>query len=310
MTDTDVTGVLLMAYGTPDTLDDVGPYYTHIRGGRPPAPELLHELRERYRLVGGHTPLSAISEATRAHLEEELTRSGHRYRVVLGMKHWRPWIKDAVAQLAGEGIQSAIGLVLAPHYSSMSIAGYYRYVDAAQEALSTTIHIDRIDSWHLHPPYLDAVARRVRRRLADFQAEEDVTVVFTAHSLPEKIVAEGDPYPDQLMATSQALAARLSLPRWTFSYQSAGRTPDPWLGPDIVETVNALADAGVRNILVAPIGFVSDHLEIFYDIDYEARAAADARGVTLKRTESLNASPDFVAGLAELVRSRALQPAP
>jgi ferrochelatase len=297
------TGVLLMAYGTPDAPEDIEPYYTHIRGGRPPTPELLADLRERYRLVGGRTPLSDISEATRRALEERLNRDGS-FRVYLGMKHWRPWIKDAVARMAGDGIDHAVGLVLAPHYSTMSIAQYYNYVDQAQEAAGSHIQFERIDSWHLHPPYLEAVARRVRARLTVFPAGEPVSVVFTAHSLPERIVQAGDPYPDQLRETSEALARMLRLAGWTFSYQSAGRTPDPWLGPDIVETVEALSGRGVKNVLVAPIGFVSDHLEIFYDIDYEARSAARSCGVRLERTESLNASPDFIEALASLVKAR------
>jgi ferrochelatase len=295
-----------MAYGTPDSLDDVEPYYTHIRGGRAPTPELLAELKDRYRLVGGRTPLSEISEATRKALEERL---GDSFRVYLGMKHWRPWIKDAVAQMAAGGIGRAIGLVLAPHYSTMSVAQYYHYVEQAQEQAGSHIHFERIDSWHLHLPFLEAVARRVRAALSRFPPGEPVTVVFTAHSLPQRIVQAGDPYPDQLRETSETLARMLDLRAWTFSYQSAGRTPDPWLGPDIVETVESLADRGVRNILVAPIGFVSDHLEIFYDIDHEARQAAEARGVHLERTESLNASPDFIEGLAGLVLSRVQAPA-
>jgi ferrochelatase len=294
-----------MAYGTPDSLDAVEPYYTHIRGGRPPSPELLEELKGRYEMVGGTTPLLEITEATRRKLEERLNAGGGtRYHVFLGMKHWRPWIEQGVAEMAQAGIRRAVGLVLAPHYSTMSIAQYYGYVAKAQEKLAVQIDLWRIDSWHLHRPYLDAVARRVRERLAEFPPGEDVTVVFTAHSLPRKIVEQGDPYPQQLRETAEELARMLDLPRWTFSYQSAGRTPDPWLGPDIVDTVNELADLGVQNILVAPIGFVSDHLEIFYDIDYEAQNAARDRGVTLKRTASLNASSDFIDALADLVRAK------
>lgn len=298
----ETTGVLLMAYGTPDTPDDIEPYYTHIRGGRPPTPELLAELKERYATVGGRTPLSEVSEATRARLEERLNAEGDaRYRAFLGMKHWKPWIKDAIAEMDRAGIKHAIGLVLAPHFSTMSIAQYYHYVDLAQESLGSDIAFDRIDSWHLHQPYLNAVAARVRTQLDRFPPGEEVTIVFTAHSLPEKILAYGDPYPTQLRETSEALAKMLTLPRWTFSYQSAGRTPDPWLGPDIVDTVHSLAGEGVKNILVAPIGFVSDHLEIFYDIDHEAQGAAESRGMTIRRTESLNASPDFIDALADLI---------
>jgi ferrochelatase len=371
MSQSNVVGVLLMAYGTPDTLANVEPYYTHIRGGRTPAPELVEELRERYRLVGGTTPLLEVTEGTRAALEQRLNEDGEtRYRVIKGMKHWHPFIEQAVAQMMEENIHRAVGLVLAPHYSAMSIAGYYKYVDAALERLGTELDMVRIESWHLHPPYLEAVARRVRARLGEFPCDEPVTVVFTAHSLPKKILEEDDPYPKQLRETSQALASMLRLTEWgslhppapppgpdvaqglrlghggtelqvpamgegphqlcspgivslttppapsppfvpehtwTFAYQSAGRTPEPWLGPDLVDKVHELADSGVKNILVASIGFVSDHLEILYDIDYEAQATAKERGVTIKRTEMLNASPDFVEGLAELVREHAGQ---
>ena len=310
----DAIGVLLMAYGTPDTLEHVEAYYMHIRGGRTPSPQLVEDLRKRYELVGGTTPLLQISEATREALERWLNADGaFRYEVILGMKHWHPYIEQGVQQMARLGIKRAVGLVLAPHYSRMSIAGYYQYVDAAQAKLGTHIDLIRVESWYLHPPYLQAVADRARRRLAEFPAGESVTVVFTAHSLPEKILEYDDPYPRQLRETSEALASMLGLQpwsggavgrTWTFAYQSAGRTPEPWLGPDLVNKVHELADAGVRNILVASIGFVSDHLEILYDIDYEAQKAARERGVTLKRTEMLNASPDFVEGLAELVRTR------
>ena len=297
--------VLLMAYGSPDSLDDVEAYYTHIRRGRPPSSELLRELKERYALVGGRTPLSEISEATRRGLQERLNANGEdRYRVFLGMKHWHPYIEQTVQEMAAQGVERAVGLVLAPHFSSMSIAGYYDYIRAAQQKHGIDIEILPIESWHLHPPFLRAVADRIQQRMADFLCGSDVTVVFTAHSLPQKIVAEGDPYPQQLHETAEAIAAMLDLKHWTFSYQSAGRTPDPWLGPDIVDTGHALADGGVRHSLVAPIGFISEHLEILYDIDYEAQAAARERGVTLKRIDMLNASGDLLDGLAELVRRR------
>jgi len=297
----ETTGVLLMAYGTPGTLDDVEPYYTHIRHGRRPSDALLAELRERYETVGGTTPLLRITAETRDALERQL---GDGYRVVLGMKHWHPYIEQGVREMAEAGIERAVGLILAPHYSRMSIGQYYDYVNQAQQKLGTSIEILPIESWHLHPPYLDAVARRIEQALPQVGPPEDVTVIFTAHSLPTRILAAGDPYPDQLRETSEALAQMLGLPHWTFAYQSAGRTADPWLGPDLVEVVNRLADEGVRKILVAPIGFVSDHLEILYDIDYEAKQAADERGITLSRIEMLNASPDFVAGLVDLARAR------
>ncbi len=309
MSQSDGIGVLLMAYGTPDKAEDVEPYYTHIRRGRKPPAELLQDLQERYRLVGGRTPLSDISAAVRAGLEVRLNADGAgAYRVILGMKHWHPYIEQAVGELDAEGIRRAVGLVLAPHFSSMSIAGYYDYIEQAQRKLGTDIQFERIDSWHLHPAYLEAVAARIRARLAEFLCGSEVTVIFTAHSLPEKIVAMGDPYPEQLRETSEALARMLQLAHWTFSFQSAGRTDDPWLGPDLVDTIHELAGGGVQHMLVAPIGFVSDHLEILYDIDYEAQQAAREHGVTLKRTEMLNAAPDFIDGLAELIQQRVADP--
>jgi ferrochelatase len=306
MTADETTGVLLMAYGSPDTEAEIEPYYTHIRHGRPPTPELLQELQERYRQVGGRTPLSDISEATRAGLEERLNAEGDRhYRVILGMKHWHPYIASAVRQLADEGIHRAVGLILAPHYSTRSVAEYYGYVDEALQQNGIDMEIERIVQWHLWPPYLEAVGRRIRAALSEFPTGEPVTVVFTAHSVPERVLQSGDPYPEQLRETTEALVAMLAIDRWTFSYQSAGRTAEPWLGPDLVDTVHRLARDGVRNILVASIGFVSDHLEILYDIDFEAQAAAREEGIVLKRTEMLNASPDFIQCLAELVKQRA-----
>ncbi len=308
-----------MAYGTPHSLDDVAAYYTHIRGGRRPSEELIDRLKDRYRLVGGTTPLLEITRATGDELERRLNADKPgSYRVFLGMKHWHPFIEEAVGEMAKQGIERAVGLVLAPHYSRMSIAGYFRYFDEAQEKLGTKIGLERIESWHLHSPYLEAVARRIRHCLVEFPPGEEVTVIFTAHSLPEKILDQNDPYKEQLRETSEAIASALgavsleqenavdSPVRWAFSYQSAGQTADPWLGPDLVDTVHSLAERGVKNIIVASIGFVSDHLEILYDIDHEAQEAARGRGITLKRTEMLNASPDFVEGLAELIRSRVM----
>lgn len=305
MTDGAKTAVLLMAYGTPRTMDDIEPYYTHIRRGRPPSTELLAELKERYEVVGGHTPLNEITSETGRKLERRLQDRGARYPVYIGMKHWHPYIRQAVGEMDRGGVSRVVGLVLAPHYSVRSIAEYYGYIDRAQEEIGSRIEVERIVSWHLHQPYLDAVARRVRARLAEFPDPGSVTVLFTAHSLPERILELGDPYQDQLLETAAALTQMLNLRHWTFSFQSAGRTPDPWLGPDILDKVRELAAQGVTDVLVAPIGFVSDHLEIFYDIDYEAQNVASACGVTLRRTESLNAGDDFIEGLADLVLEKA-----
>jgi ferrochelatase len=297
-------GVLLMAYGTPRNLDEVEPYYTDIRRGRKPSPELLAELTERYRAVGGKTPLLEISRAQAASVQQAL---GDEYRVFLGMKHWHPHIREAVAEMREAGIEEAVGIVLAPHYSRGSIGEYVARVEAAKAELAYDIRIDVVLSWHLNARYLDAVEAHTREALSSFPESEDVTLVFTAHSLPVRVVSEGDPYQEQLLETSRALAIRLEIPesRWRFSFQSAGRTPDPWLGPDIVETVEGIADGGARNILVVPIGFIADHLEIFYDIDHEAKRAAAARGVRLERIVSLNADPLLIAAIENVVQTTA-----
>ena len=294
-------GVLLMAYGTPASLDDVEPYYTDIRRGRRPSPELLEELKDRYRTVGGRTPLLEISLAQAHALQPSL---GDTYRVFLGMKHWHPYIKHAVAQMQEAGIQRAVGVVLAPHYSRGSIGEYVQRVDTAKAELSYELEIHVVPSWHLNSHYLTALESHTREALNQFDDPGEITVVFTAHSLPVRVVADGDPYQDQLLQTSRALVDRLQLKpsQWTFSFQSAGRTADPWLGPDLVKTVDRLADEGVRKILVVPIGFLADHLEIFYDIDYEAKQAAAAKNVRLKRIRSLNDAPELIAALDDISR--------
>jgi len=293
-------GVLLMAYGTPGSIEEIEPYYTDIRRGRPPSPELLAELVERYRLVGGKTPLLEISQSQAFGLQETL---GEAYRVFLGMKHWHPYIRQAVAEMRLAGIEKAVGVVLAPHFSRGSIGEYRQLVENARQQLDYDLDITVVPSWHLNRYYLKAVEEHARRALEQFEDPSTVTVIFTAHSLPVRVVADGDPYEAQLLETSRALAERLGLADddWTFSFQSAGRTPDPWLGPDLVETVERLSSSGVTNILVVPVGFIADHLEIFYDIDHEAKDAARERGVRLERTESLNHDPELIAALKDVV---------
>ena len=281
------TGVLLMAYGTPRNVDEVEAFYTDIRGGRAPTPELLANLRGRYEAVGGSTPLLDISRRQAEALEAAL---GPDFRVSLGMRHWQPYIRDAVAAMSEAGIRRAVALALAPHYSALSVGAY---MQAAEDA-GGEIAFQQVRSWHLQPAYLEAVADRVRAASAGYEPE---VVVFTAHSLPKRILESGDPYPDQLRETAEALASRLALRRWRLSYQSAGATGDAWLGPDILETIDQLAGDGVRRLLVAPIGFISDHLEILYDLDVQARQRAASRGLELRRTESLNDTPKLIRAL-------------
>jgi protoporphyrin/coproporphyrin ferrochelatase len=299
-------GILLMAYGTPASLDQVEEYYTHIRRGRKPAPEQLEDLINRYKAIGGVSPLNAITRSQAKSLEEQLnkeTDGSVQFRVYLGMKHCTPFIHDAVEAIVNDGVQRVIGLVLAPHYSSMSIG---TYIKAAEEAVARLggPTFTYIRNWHMNPMFLDAVASRVRKAIDQFAQEQrnDVNVIFSAHSLPERILSIGDPYADQIKESGDAVAKRLSLPHWTYAWQSAGRTPDPWLGPDILEVLRAQREKGFTAIVSCPIGFVSDHLEVLYDIDIECQALCKELGIRLVRTESLNASPDFIAALVSVIR--------
>ncbi len=278
--------VVLMAYGSPPTEEDVPAYLADIRDGKPVSDHAVEELKERYRRIGGRSPLDEITEAQRAALERELG-----VPVYVGMKHWRPRIAEAVESALAGGADTIVGLVLAPHYSRLSIAGYR---DRLTMALDQRAELVFVESWHDHPPFLDVLAQRVRGF--------DGHVVFTAHSLPERILRDGDPYRDQLLETARLAAERARLEEWSFAFQSASATGEPWLGPDILEELDRLAANGVRRVLVCPVGFVSDHLEILWDLDVEARERAAELGLELRRIESLNNDAQFVEALAALVR--------
>jgi ferrochelatase len=278
--------VVLMAYGSPSREEDIPAYLADIREGKPISQGAIEQLTDRYRRIGGRSPLDDATEAQRAALERELG-----IPVFVGMKHWQPRIAAAVDRALEGGAGTVVGIVLAPHYSRLSIAGYRARLD---EVLGNRAELRFIDSWHTHEPYLDVLADRVRG--------EHGHVVFTAHSLPARILESGDPYRDQLLETAQLVAERAGLARWSFAFQSASSTGEPWLGPDILEELDELKANGAERVLVCPIGFVSDHLEILWDIDVEARERAAELGLDLKRIESLNDDPAFVRGLAELVR--------
>jgi ferrochelatase len=284
--------VVLMAYGSPERLADVPAYYADIRGGRPVSPEHLTDLVERYRQLGieESSPLNAITERTRAALERELG-----IPVFTGMKHWTPHIADAVAAAAAAGADSYVGLVLAPHYSALSIKGYR---DQLESALAGRAELVFVDSWHLEPGFVDLLAARIRGTEAH--------VVFTAHSLPARILDIGDPYRDQLLETSAAVAGAAGVGDWSFSFQSESPTGEPWLGPDILDHLADLHGRGVDTVLVCPIGFVSDHLEIRWDIDVEAQEKARELGMSLERIEMPNDDPAFISTLAQIV-DRALR---
>jgi protoporphyrin/coproporphyrin ferrochelatase len=278
--------VVLMAYGSPSGPEDIRPYLEDIREGRPVSEAAVEELTERYRRIGGRSPLLEATEAQRTALERELGLPVH-----VGMKHWRPRIAEAVEQALARGADTIVGLVLAPHYSRLSVEGYRERLEAA---LADRAELRFVESWHTHEPYLDVLAERIRG--------SDAHVVFTAHSLPARILDEGDPYQEQLLETARLVAERGGGADWSFAYQSESRTGEPWLGPDILDELDTLRARGVERVLVCPIGFVSDHLEILWDLDIEARERAAELGLELDRIESLNDDPAFVRGLAELVR--------
>ena len=299
MTEGRPTGVLVMAYGTPATPDDIEAYYTHVRRGRPPTQEQLADLRRRYEAIGGTSPLLERTQEQAAGIQAAL---GDGFRVELGMKHAPPFIEDGVAALASTGITRIVGLVLAPHYSVLSVGEYATRAEAA--AAEAGVGLTMVSSWHLAPGYLDLLAGFVRGEL-DRLGADPVEVVFTAHSLPIRILAMGDPYPDQLAETAKAVADQAGVNRWSVGWQSAGRTPAPWIGPDVLEVLPTLAEAGAAGVVVCAAGFVSDHLEVLYDLDVEARAAAGKLGLAFTRTPSPNAHPDLCATLAGVVRSHA-----
>jgi protoporphyrin/coproporphyrin ferrochelatase len=290
------SAVVLMAYGSPERLSDVPAYYADIRGGRPIAPEHLADLVERYRRLGieDSSPLNAITEQTRAALEAELG-----VPVFTGMKHWTPRIADAAESAVSSGADQIAGLVLAPHYSALSIAGYREQLE---HALAHRAELRFVESWYDEPGFVDLLAARVRGT--------DAHVVFTAHSLPARILASGDPYRDQLLETSRLVAEAGGLRAWSFSFQSESPTGEPWLGPDILDHLESLARQGVEHVLVCPVGFVSDHLEIRWDLDVEAQEKAAELGLRLERIEMPNADPAFVRTLAGIVKRALSVPSP
>lgn len=297
-----------MAYGSPETPDQVEAYFTHIRGGRTPSADAVAHLRHRYELVGGRTPLVEITHSLRDALVARSEAQAKPRRVYVGMKHWHPYIADVVRTMAADGITHVTALALAPHYSRMSIGGYRKAVDDANAALGQPIDVTFIDAWHLEPEFIALISGRVREALAEFGSGAPVTTVFSAHSLPVRIREWNDPYESQLLASCAAVAERVGLTDWRFAWQSAGNTGEPWLGPDICDYLETLHGEGVRHVLSVPIGFTCDHLEVLFDIDREATERATALGMELRRTRMPNASPEFVTAIDAIV-ARAESPA-
>ncbi len=298
------TGVILMAYGTPRAPEEIEPYYTDIRRGRPPTPEQLADLTRRYEAIGGLSPLARLTEAQRDELQAALDRrSPGNFVVRLGLKHADPTVEAGVEELVALGVERIVALVLAPHYSSMSIGQYAERARSVADAAG--IPFTTIQSWATEPAYVTFLATDVQRRLTAMPA--GTKVVFTAHSLPARVLATGDRYPSELRATATAVAAAVGLDpwsQWSIGWQSAGRTSEPWIGPDILAVIDDLAAAenGV-GLLVCPCGFVADHLEVLYDLDLEARQRAEAAGLAFDRTTSLNADPTVLGALADRIVS-------
>jgi protoporphyrin/coproporphyrin ferrochelatase len=296
-------GLLVMAYGGPDTLEEVEPYLMDVRGYRATSPEIIHEVRERYREIGGRSPILERTQAQAYALQAILNEHGDDFRVFVGMRHWRPFIPDTLAEMRAQGLERTVGLVMAPHYSRMSIQAYFNKIEEANSGMQ----VARIYDWHLLPEYLDALTERVQAALERFPeyVRADVPVIFTAHSLPERILEWGDPYPLQLLATTEALKDRLGPRPYEFAYQSAAISNDPWLGPDASAVIEGYAAEGKRHILICPIGFVCEHVEILYDIDIVYQKLAKKLDVQLERIVMLNDSPKMIRGLAGLVRQTA-----
>lgn len=301
MSDQKNTAVMLLAYGGPDSLDDIPDYLLDIRGGRETPQALIDEITERYHLIGGRSPLLEITNCVAEKLSAEV-----ELPVYVGMRHWHPYIKDVVGQLADDGIEHIIGICMAPHYSMLSIAKYRENLEAAIEEHDPDISITFVENWHTQADYVEGIQRNVEDTLMQFSEDirDGVKVVFTAHSLPEFILEKGDPYDKQLRETAGLLAETLDLSddQWAFSYQSAAQTGMPWLGPQIEDFIVELAEQGEENLVVAPIGFIADHVEVLYDIDIGVQDIAKQHGVRIERPPMLNDSPPLIRALANIVQ--------
>ena len=298
------TGVVVMAYGTPAGLDDVESYYTHVRRGRLPPPDLLADLIGRYEAIGGVSPLGRHTRAQAVRLAAALEdRQPGDFRVEVGYKHAAPFVEDAVQTLVAEGVDQIVGVVLAPHYSAGSVGEYLSRLRARAAEVAPEMAVSAVDDWHLEPAYLAFLGAEVRRGLGVLPAA--TKVLFTAHSLPERVVAGGDPYADQVRETAAAVATEMGLSPWSdwaVAWQSAGRTPEPWIGPDVLTVFEDLAGTGrADGVLVCPCGFVSDHLEVLYDLDIEARARAGELGLAFARTAVVNDDAAVLGALADRV---------
>ncbi|WP_447986678.1 ferrochelatase [Nitrospira sp. Nam74] len=298
------TAVLLMALGGPDSVENIEPYLLDVRGGRPTPIELIEEIRERYKLTGGKSPVLGIMREVATLLEQKLNVAGtETFRVYVGMRHWHPYIKDAYAELMGRRPDRLIGICMAPQYSALSIGAYVKKVEEARAAVGGEFPISYVESWYRHPGLIHAIAENITQALQKFPTavRPRVPIIFTAHSLPERILQINDPYPAQVQGTMQAVCGHLRPVTTRFAYQSQGRSGEKWLGPTVESMIEDLHHHGHRHVLIAPIGFLSDHLEVLYDVDIEFRRLAESKGMQLERIAMLNASPALITILASLL---------
>lgn len=301
-------GVLLTAVGGPDSLDDVAPFLVDIRGGRPASPDLVAEFRERYAKIGGKSPLLEISTAQAKALEARLNEEGGAYRCYLGMRNWTPRIRDVYARMVSDGLRRVVVLPLTPYHSRRSVGAYFRAVQEAETKVGIAVNLTYVDSWNTEPALIEAFAGKIEDGLARLESRgfRDPVVVFTAHSLPRKLMEEGDDYEKELRETKGLILRHTKPLRARMAYQSAGRTEEPWLGPPLDEVLADVAREGAKAVFVAPFGFISDHLELLYDLDIEAREIAERHGMAFDRAESLNTDVRFIDAMASAVRSAAL----
>lgn len=298
------TAVLLMAMGGPDCLENVEPFLLDVRGGRPTPPELVEEIRERYRATGGKSPAVGITQEVAKKLERRLNESGNgRYRVHVGLRHWHPFIKDTYAELLKDSPEQIVGVCMAPQQSSLSTGAYRKKVEEARAGLEDQTPVTYVGSWNQHPRLISAIVENIRLGLQKFPAEVRVTVpvLFTAHSLPERIVAMKDPYPDEVKGTVEAVTQLLGSQPTYFAYQSQGRSNEPWLGPTVEGMLDTILQAGHRHVLVAPIGFICDHVETLFDIDIELKQLAMSKGLQLERMAMLNDSSAMLETLQDVL---------
>jgi ferrochelatase len=305
-------GVMVMAYGGPRSLDEVGPYLADIRGGRPTSEELLHEITDRYRQIGGRSPILELTTAQAQGIERalndgEAASDGIRYRVYVGMRHWHPYIDEVTGEMLADGVDEVVGIVMAPHFSRMSIGAYMGKLDKALSDRGANLPVHKVESWKDEPGFIEATAERVRQALQKFPDDirADVPILFTAHSLPARILESNDPYPEELQESVRLVVEKLQPNDHRWAFQSQGATAEPWLGPTVEDTLQQLADEGLKHVLMVPIGFVCDHVEVLFDVDIEHRHQAEELGIRLERIEMLNDDPGLVNAVAAAVRRAA-----